>query len=135
MEKTREEIRALWEKTSEKTRALGERFRAIEEKVTILSPLKPIAVGIRERFFATFQSGERVGEIKDPSAIWIGDEIEPAADVTTDVCMFENGLLHDNEMFTALYGMDWQAAKELIGTPLHFYRLLSTTAISDTKCF
>ena len=124
-----ERIRALEEN------ALGERLRAIEEEVTILSPLKAIAVGIRESFFATFQSGEPVGEIEDPLASWIENDIEPAADVITDACMFENGLMHDNETFTTLYGMDWQAAKELIGTPLHFYRLPLATAISNTKWF
>ncbi|PUU77517.1 hypothetical protein B9Z19DRAFT_1108818 [Tuber borchii] len=110
------------EERMEKT---GEKIRAIGEELTILSPLKPIAIGMREEFFETFLSGESMGEnvdesvsgIKDPSAIWIGDDIEPVADVITDVCMFKKGLIDDNESFTALYGLDWQAAKELIEHP------------------
>jgi len=126
----KEETRAL----REERRALGEELRSLEDEVTILSPLKVFAVRIRERFF-TFQSGELVGEIEDPSEIWIGSDIVPAGDVITDVCMFKNELLHYNGMFTALYGLDWQAAQELIGTLLHFYRLPLATTISNTKCF
>jgi len=116
------ETRALVEETREEIRALGEgEIRALSEKVTILSPLKVIAVSTQERPFATLPSGERVGEIEDPSASWtrIGSDIEPAADVITDVCMFKNGLLHYNETFTTLYGLDWQAAEEFIGTSFH----------------
>ena len=133
-EETREEPRALWEETREETRALGEEFRSIREGLTILSPLKPIAASMQEGSSAASQSGESVGDIEDRLAGWI-ESIEPTADVITDVCMFKNGLMHDNETFTALYGMDWQVAEELIGTPLHFYRFPLASAISDTKCF
>ena len=129
------ELKDLHKKTREETRALGEEMRARSDELTILSPLKPLAVSIQDGSFATFQSGEPVGEIEDHLASWIESNIEPAADVVTDVCMFKNGLLHDNVSFTALYGVDWQAAKELIGTPLHFYSLSLATAISDTKWF
>ena len=135
-EKTQEEIRAFREessareeKTREKIRAVEEELRAISDELTILSPLKPLAVSIQDGSFATFQSGEPEGEIEDHLASWIESNIELAADVVTDVCMFEDGLMHDNERFTALYGVDWQAAKELIGTPLHFYSLSLATAI------
>ena len=129
-----EKTSAQLEKRSEEIRALGERIRAIGEEVTILSPLKSIAISMQERSSAASQSGEGVGEIEDRLAGWI-ESIEPTADVITDVCMFKNGLMHDNEAFTTLYGVDWQAAKELIGTPLHFYRLLLAATTSDTKCF
>ena len=128
------ETRALGEETREETRALGEEFRSIREGLTILSPLKPIAASMQEGSSAASQSGESVGDIEDRLAGWI-ESIEPTADVITDVCMFKNGLMHDNEAFTALYGMDWQVAEELIGTPLHFYRFPLASAISDTKCF
>ena len=121
------ELKDLHKKTREE-------ISAIRDEVTIISSLKVVPV-IRKTSPARFQSGERVGQIKDPLASWIGSDIEPAADVITDVSMCRRGLMHDTETFTSLYGMDWEAARELIGTSLHFYRLPLATAISDTKCF
>ena len=121
------ELKDLHKKTREE-------IRAIKDEVTIISSMKVVPV-IRKTAPARFQSGKRAGEIKDPLARWIGSDIEPAADVITDVSMFKRGLMHDNETFTALYGVDWQAAKELIGTLLHFYSLPLATAISNTQWF
>ena len=90
-----EKTSAQLEKRSEEIRALGERIRAIGEEVTILSPLKSIAISMQEGSSAASQSGEGVGEIEDRLAGWI-ESIEPTADVITDVCMFKNGLMHDN---------------------------------------
>ena len=135
MEKDTRELEKDIRELGERHKEIREEMRAISDELTILSPLKPLAVSIQDGSFATFQSGEPVGEIEDHLASWIESSIEPAADVVTDVCMFKNGLMHDNETFTALYGVDWQVAKDLIGTPLHFYSLPLATAISNTKWF
>ncbi|PUU77506.1 hypothetical protein B9Z19DRAFT_1128249 [Tuber borchii] len=75
------------------TKALEKRSDGVEKELGILRPLKPKAIGIRERFFATFLKSIFQTRMGDTSVIEVGNRIAHEGDVVTDVCLLENEII------------------------------------------
>ncbi|KAG0133997.1 hypothetical protein HOY82DRAFT_668743 [Tuber indicum] len=92
LQTTASEIDVWRKKTEEQHRGLQEvhkKTEALSEEVTILRPLKGTAVDIRNNRAHT-------------------------RDVYTDVSLFRNKLIRRGDTFTALYGLHWCEAGELL---------------------
>ena len=70
---------------------LREETSKMKEEVASLLPLRKIAVGIRERFFAYYRRKEKLGRIGVRLTIERGNKMAHDGDVVTDVCLFESG--------------------------------------------
>jgi len=115
----------------EKVAVLEKEGVTLKEKITVLWYLKDSAVAIRKRFFATYdRKQDQVQNSKDP-AIGQGNKVAHDGDVITDVCLIENDLMDYKDTFTALYGLDWESAKELSGMQIYFYPSHLPTALSN----
>ncbi|PWW75293.1 hypothetical protein C7212DRAFT_322750 [Tuber magnatum] len=93
---------------------LQKKTEVLSEKVAILGPLKNTAVDIRKRFFATFRRKKRHLAMGDRSTIASGNNRAHARDVCTDVSLFRNKLICSGDTFTALYGLHWREAGDLL---------------------
>ena len=60
----------------------------------VLRPLKTPAIGIRNRFYATFLRSQESSIISLPTIITGGNRIADDGDVVTDTCLLKNNLLH-----------------------------------------
>ncbi|KAG0124238.1 hypothetical protein HOY82DRAFT_634775 [Tuber indicum] len=103
---SREEARNL----KEETRNLREENQQMTKELTLLRPLK-------ERFFTTFQQRREFHRIGDHTAIRVGNEVAHEGDVTSDVCLLENGLIQYFSALKALYGFDCKEAKVFLVFP------------------
>jgi len=90
-----------------------------ERELMMLRPVKDTAIGICDRFFATFLKSKASGHIilGNHSVIEIGNQKAHEGDVETDICLLEHDMIRYPTTFRRLYGLAWAEAKSLLGMP------------------
>ncbi|PUU81697.1 hypothetical protein B9Z19DRAFT_1076464 [Tuber borchii] len=92
------------------------RQEVMERELTVLRPIKATAIGIRDRFFASFLES-KASAIGNLAVIEEVNKLAHEGDVVTDVCLLKNGMIRYPGTFRRLYGLHWEDASSLLVFP------------------
>ncbi|KAG0637169.1 hypothetical protein HOY80DRAFT_296330 [Tuber brumale] len=115
------------EKLIPRMEALEQKSINQERELTLLRPLKATAIGIRDRFFATFLKSMSSANIGNLSVIAEGNKNAHEGDVITDICLLQNGMISYPATFRRLYGLHWEEANSLLTFP-HMVKVMNCRA-------